>query len=83
MTFEQLKKEIDTTYIHVYPENEKVICSIQGNSILLLAMVDQVLTEIVERNGATYDQALSALKDLHGNPRRLNDALINKILGDL
>lgn len=83
MTPEQIRKDVDTTYIHVYPKNEKIICEIQGNSIVLLAMIDQVLSEIVEINGASYDQAISALKKLHDNPRRVNDAVINKILGDL
>lgn len=49
MNFEQLKKDLDTTYIHVYPDGEKVNCEIQGNSLLLLSMVDQILTEIVEK----------------------------------
>jgi len=83
MTPEQIRKDVDTTYIHVYPKNEKIICELAGNSIVLLAMIDQVLNEIVERNGASYDQALSALKLLHKNPRRVNDAVIDKILGDL
>lgn len=70
MNFEQLKKDLDTTYIHVYPDGEKVNCEIQGNSLLLLSMVDQVLTEIVEKNGADYDHAISLLKKMHNRPRR-------------
>lgn len=83
MTPEQIRKDVDTTYIHVYPKNEKIICEIQGNSIVLLAMIDQVLTEIVEKNGTSYDQALAILKAMHKNQRKVNDAVINKILGDL
>ena len=83
MNFEQLEKALDNSYIHVYPENERVICRCQGNGIILLSMIDQVLTEITEQNGASYDQALSMLKAIHKNPRRLNDEVINKILGDL
>jgi hypothetical protein len=82
MTKEEVKKELNNTYIHVYPDGENVACKIQGNSLLLLAMVDQVLTEIVDKNGADYDHALSLLKKLHDRPRRADDA-INKILGDL
>ena len=48
----------------------------------MLAMVDQVLTEIVKNNGADYDHAISLLKKLHDRPRSTDDA-INKILGDL
>lgn len=70
MTKEEMKKKLDKTYIHVYPDGKKVTCEIQGNSILLLAMVDQVLTEIVEKNDADYEHALSLLKKLHDRPRR-------------
>lgn len=83
MNPEQLKKDLDDTYIHTYADGEKVICEIQGNSVLLLAMIDQVLMEIVDKNNASYDQAIIALKKLHDNQRRANDAMINKILGDL
>jgi len=83
MTPEQIRKDVDTTYIHVYPKNEKIICELAGNSIVLLAMIDQVLNEIVERNGASYDQALSALKMFHQKPSRVKNEVINKILGDL
>jgi hypothetical protein len=82
MTKEEVKKELNNTYIHVYPDGEKVACEIRGNSLLLLAMVDQVLMEIVDKNGADYDHALSLLKKLHDRSRRADDA-INKILGDL
>jgi hypothetical protein len=83
MTPEQIRKDVDTTYIHVYPKNEKIICELAGNSIVLLAMIDRVLTTIVEKNGVSYAQAISALELLHENPRRVNDTVINKILGDL
>lgn len=82
MTKEEMKEELDKTYIHVYPDGKKVACEIQGNSLLLLAMIDQVLTEIVDKNGADYDHAITLLKKLHDRPRRADDA-INKILGDL
>lgn len=49
MNFEQLEKALDNSYIHVYPEDEKVICRCQGNGIILLSMIDQVLTEITEK----------------------------------
>lgn len=49
----------------------------------MLAMIDQVLMEIVDKNNASYDQAIIALKKLHDNQRRANDEMINKILGDL
>jgi hypothetical protein len=82
MTKEEVKKELNDTSIHVYSDGEKVTCELQGNSLLLLAMIDQALTEIVDKNGVSYDQAISLLKKLHDRPRRADDA-INKILGDL
>lgn len=83
MTPEQIRKDLDNTSIHVYSDGEKVTCELEGNSLLLLAMIDQALTEIVDKNGVSYDQAISALELLHKNPRRVNDTVINKILGDL
>jgi hypothetical protein len=83
MTPEQIRKDLDDTSIHVYSDGEKVTCELQGNSLLLLAMIDQALTEIVDKNGVGYDQAISALEMLHKNQRRVNDTVINKILGDL
>ncbi len=83
MTKEQMKKELDNTYIHVYPDGEKVTCEIRGNSLLLIVMVDQVLTEIVEKNDADYEHTLSLLKKLHDRPRSENNERIIKILGDL
>lgn len=49
MTPEQIRKDVDTTYIHVYPKNEKIICELSGNSIVLLAMIDRALTIIAEK----------------------------------
>lgn len=83
MNFEQIEKALDNSYIHVYSENDKVICRVQGNGIILLSMINQVLTEIIEKNGASYDEALSVLKAMHKDTRRVNDDMINKILGDL
>jgi hypothetical protein len=83
MTPEQIRKDLNDTSIHVYSDGEKVTCELQGNSLLLLAMIDQALTEIVDKNGVSYDQAISALELLHKNQRRVNDTVINKILGDL
>jgi hypothetical protein len=83
MTPEQIRKDLNNTSIHVYSDGEKVTCELQGNSLLLLAMIDQALTEIVDKNGVSYDQAISALELLHKNQRRVNDTVINKILGDL
>jgi hypothetical protein len=83
MTPEQIRKDLDNTSIHVYSDGKKVTCELQGNSLLLLAMIDQALTEIVDKNGVSYDQAISALELLHKNQRRVNDTVINKILGDL
>jgi hypothetical protein len=83
MTPEQIRKDLEDTSIYVYSDGEKVTCELQGNSLLLLAMIDQALTEIVDKNGVSYDQAISALELLHKNQRRVNDTIINKILGDL
>jgi hypothetical protein len=83
MTPEQIRKDLDNTSIHVHSDGKKVTCELQGNSLLLLAMIDQALTEIVDKNGVSYDQAISALELLHKNQRRVNDNVINKILGDL
>lgn len=83
MNFEQIEKALDNSYIHVYSEDEKVICRVQGNGFILLSMINQVLTEITEKNDASFDDALSMLKAMHKNTRHENDAVIDKILGDL
>lgn len=84
MNPEQIEKDINNAHIHIYADGKHVICDIAGNSIILLAMIDQALTRIVEENDkASYDQALSALKMFHQKPNRVKNEVINKILGDL
>lgn len=84
MTPEQIEKDLNDAHIHIYADGKHVICDIKGNSIVLLGMINQALTRIVEENDkATYDQALSALKMFHQKSGIVKDEVINKILGDL
>lgn len=48
MTPEQIVKDINNAHIHIYADGKHIICDIAGNSIVLLGMIDQALTRIVE-----------------------------------
>lgn len=49
MNPEQIEKDINNAHIHIYADGKHVICDIAGNSIILLAMIDQALSRIVKK----------------------------------